>query len=317
MSAEGTIYVADRSDRVRVWVTGPDRARFLNNLCTNDIKRLKPGQGCEAFVTSPQGKTLAWITVAEEGEHLLIRADPGGLDSALPHFAKYSVFDDVEIGDVSDSTFEFHFAGSGVAEWLGGWVGTVAIDAPFSCSGLVWNGVFLTLIRESPLGPEGITVIGQHSAYTDFMHEWKANLPASGRILTVEEVDGMRIEAGTPVFGRDIQLDYLPQEIGRDAQAISFVKGCYLGQETVARLDALGHVNKLLRRVVVDGGEAPTPGLSLAAGGVDAGKFTSSGRSPDGQPVALAMLRVKPAPPGTSVAWEGGSGVVAELSPER
>ena len=317
MSADDRIFAADRSDRVRVWVSGPDRARFLNNLCTNDIKRLKPGQGCEAFVTSPQGKTLAWITVAEEGEHLLVRADPGGLDSALPHFAKYSVFDDVEIGDMSDTTFEVHFAGAGVVDWLGGWLGAAAIDAPLGGSGVGWNALLLTLVRESPLGPEGITVIGHHSGSTDFAIEWKANLPASGRTLTNEEADGMRIAAGTPAFGRDIQLDNLPQEIGRDAQAISFVKGCYLGQETVARLDALGHVNKLLRRIVVEDGDPPTPGISLAAVGVDAGKFTSSGRSPDGRPVALAMLRVKPAPPGTSVSWDGGCGVVAELAPER
>jgi len=103
----------------------------------------------------------------------------------------------------------------------------------------------------------------------------------------------LRIEAGTPVFGRDVTEKNLPQEIGRDAQAINFVKGCYLGQETVARLDALGHVNQILKGLLLaPQASAPAPGSVLEANGKHVGFVTSSAMSPGWDaPVALAMVR--------------------------
>src|SRR5947209_6915606 len=98
----------DRSDRVRLDVTGPDRAKFLHNLTTNDVKRLPAGQGVEAFVTSPQGKTLGYVTMLAADDRILVRTDPGGTAQIWPHFQKYGVFDDVAILDASGQTFEFH-----------------------------------------------------------------------------------------------------------------------------------------------------------------------------------------------------------------
>src|SRR5215218_7932093 len=86
--------LADRSDRTRIAVTGPDRAKVLHNLTTNDVKRLEPGRGREAFVTSGQGKTLALTTIHAEPDRLLVRADPGTAAAILAHAAKYGVFDD-------------------------------------------------------------------------------------------------------------------------------------------------------------------------------------------------------------------------------
>src|SRR5262245_27548593 len=102
--------LSERSDRVRLEVTGPDRAKFLQNLTTNDIKRLATGRGCEAFVTSPQGKTIAYTIVLACEDRIVVRADPSGAQLALPHFQKYGVFDDVTIDDRSAETFELHLA---------------------------------------------------------------------------------------------------------------------------------------------------------------------------------------------------------------
>ncbi len=93
--------LVDRSDRVRLEIIGPDRAKFLHNLTTNEIKRLAVGRGCEAFVTSPQGKTIGYLIVHVAEDKLIARADPGGDVLALPHFQKYGVFDDVSIEDRS------------------------------------------------------------------------------------------------------------------------------------------------------------------------------------------------------------------------
>ena len=102
---------SDRSGRVRLEVAGPDRAKFLHNLTTNEVKRLPVGRGCEAFVTSPQGKTLGYVKILACDDSILVCTDPGGLVLALPHFQKYGVFDDIVLEDRSETTFEFHLAG--------------------------------------------------------------------------------------------------------------------------------------------------------------------------------------------------------------
>src|ERR1700722_9134527 len=92
---------SDRSPRSRIEIGGPDRAKFLHNLTTNDVKRLADGAGHESFVTSPQGKTLAYVTLlATEKATILLRTEPESLNSILPHLKKYGVFDDVSIEDV-------------------------------------------------------------------------------------------------------------------------------------------------------------------------------------------------------------------------
>src|SRR5947209_6595345 len=83
--------LADRSDRVRVEVSGPDRGKFLHNLATNEVKRLPAGRGCEAFITSPQGKTLAYVILHVSADRILVRSDPGGMELALPHLRKYGL----------------------------------------------------------------------------------------------------------------------------------------------------------------------------------------------------------------------------------
>src|ERR1035438_9003635 len=106
----------DRSNRSRLSITGPDRAKFLHNLMTNEVKRLALGKGCEAFVTSTQGKTLAYVTVLVAEDRILVRTDPGAMGELLPHLEKYGVFEDVAIEDLSATTFEYHLAGPAAGE---------------------------------------------------------------------------------------------------------------------------------------------------------------------------------------------------------
>src|SRR5438552_18691698 len=103
---ELAVGLADRSDRVRIEVSGPDRAKFLHNLTTNEVKRLSAGRGCEAFVTSPQGKTIAYVILHVTEEGILVRSDPGGMELALPHLRKYGLFDDGAIDDRTAWPFE-------------------------------------------------------------------------------------------------------------------------------------------------------------------------------------------------------------------
>ena len=278
----------DQSERVRLRVTGPDRIRLLHNLTTNNIKALPPGGSCEAFVTSLQGKTLGFIQVHATHDALWLRSDAGTAASLLSHFQKYGALDDVEFHDESENTGELHVASSDAA-----WLAQAAAIAGPDC--------VIAPIEDSPLGLQGRTFVCNRTQF-ERLHDAVIRIATDrpSRELSAAEWDALRIEAGTPVFGCDITEANLPQEIARDAQAISFQKGCYLGQETVARLDALGHVNKILRRVRGTVAGNLVAGTPLDSEGKPAGVITSAANSLLTRlPVGLAMVRTAHAAPGT------------------
>jgi folate-binding protein YgfZ len=313
----------DRSDRLRLEVGGPDRVKFLHNLTTNDVKRMAVNQGQESFVTSPQGKTLAYVTLLAGPERILLRSDPGAVATLGPHLEKYGLFDDVTRDDASARTFEFHLAGPKAGELLRRVTATLPEpnDLAHTVSRLGEDAV--QVVREAPTGRPGLTLIGPARAAAAVTQR----LFAAGADLGMAEgdaatFDAARIEAGTPCFGRDVTAENLPQEVGRDAQAISFVKGCYLGQETVARIDALGHVNKHLRRLKIRQGPVPPQGATIEAAGKVVGTITSAAESPaGGDPIALGYVRSSHAAAGTEVQVRQGvttwSAVVAELPTGR
>ncbi len=293
-AAQEAVAWSDRSGRVRLEIAGPDRAKFLHNLTTNDVKRLPLGRGCEAFVTSPQGKALAYVKILACPESILVSTDPGGLVLALPHLQKYGVFDDIVLEDRSATTFEFHLAGPRAEDLIRAAGGELPAPDELSHVATALADSPLLVFRESPTGRPGLTLIGARSSAAKIA----GLLRTEGEVLGLAELDlesfeVLRIEAGTPVFGRDVTEKNLPQEIGRDNQAINFVKGCYLGQETIARLDALGHVNQLLKGLLLaPQANPPRPGSVLEADGKRVGYVTSSAISPGwNAPVALAMVR--------------------------
>jgi tRNA-modifying protein YgfZ len=323
----------DRSQGSRLAITGPDRAKFLHNLLTNEVKRLPVGKGCEAFVTSTQGKTIAFVTVLAGALDILLRTDAGAIAGLIPHLTKYGVFDDVAIDDQSVSTFEYHVAGPAAAEIVRNCCGQLPEDTELAHVTAKLGGQPVRVIREAPTKLPGLTVIGDIAiaqAVRDRLLLAGSRLSVrlkpdlrSGELGLVEagpEVfEVLRVEAGLPVFGKDITEKNLPQEIGRDARAISFVKGCYLGQETVARIDALGHVNQLLKGLVFEAGSpCPELGAPLEAGGKQVGVVTSVAFSPTrNAPVALGIVRTSHSASGTKVHVKGstdGDGLVATVS---
>lgn len=297
----------DRSDRARLDVSGPDRASFLHNLTTNEIKRLPEGRGCEAFITSPQGKTLGFVTLHAAPDRILLRTDPGGLALALPHLQKYGVFDDVALDDRSQSTFEHHLVGPQAPELLRALGAEVPPEADHAHHPSSLAGKPVLIVRESPSGDPGLTIVGESA---DAPAVKSAILDAGQKFhlarLSPTQFDALRVEAGTPVFGQDVTESNLPQEIDRNHSAINFVKGCYLGQETVARLDALGHVNKILRGLEFDSPELPPLGATLEVSGKPVGSVSSTARSlRTGQAIGLGIVRVAHAEPGSALLCAG------------
>jgi folate-binding protein YgfZ len=306
----GRVGLADRSDRVRVEVSGPDRAKFLQNLTTNEVKRLAAGHGCEAFVTSPQGKTIGYVILLAAEDRILVRSDPGGMELVMPHFRKYGVFDDVAIDDRGDATFELHLAGAGCDDLVRRAGGVVPDGPVYAHTPGELASRPARVVRESPAGWPGLTIIGERGDAAAVIAALKSAAGDAGLVdLEASDFDALRIEAGTPVFGKDITEKNLPQEFARDDRAISFVKGCYLGQETVARIDALGHVNQVLRGLTFEpGSECPAPGTALEADGKRAGVITSVASPPwRSHPIGLGMIRTSHAAAGT-VLQAAGSG---------
>lgn len=296
-----TILTFDLSDWPLIAFTGPDRAKSLHNLTTQEIKGLAPGQVTEAFVTSPQGKTLGFFSIRNAADALYLDCEPDGERLALEHFAKYTMFDDVSfevvtekyeqrlwLGNEAFRAFQEFFPASG----SGGTERCVTIERP---------GIGrVELIRMDIFAVPAIRIITSVGHLGEFEDEIAA--AANLKLIRGDAslFERIRVLSAWPRFPVEIHADNLPQEIDRDATAINFRKGCYLGQETVARLDALGHVNRILRCFVFDSDHVPVEPARLIGrpfvdqAGHQVGEIRSAveGHHPN-QAVGMALIRVK------------------------
>jgi folate-binding protein YgfZ len=291
----------DRSNRARIEIGKSDRAKFLHNLTTNDVRRLPIGQGQESFVTNPQGKVLAYVTLLATEVSIIIRTETASLEGLAPHLAKYGVFDDVAIDDVSAGTIEIHVFGPEVESRLKALELTLPPEGPLHHSSAMMDGHPFLVIRESLAGSPGFTFVGGIEGLESLKQRFQEVGLAEVDSTTF---DALRIEAGTPLSGRDVTTSNLPQEVGRDSKTINFVKGCYLGQETVARLDALGHVNRILKGLTFEGTTVVPPDGSalLSTEGKTVGAITSAAFSTAlNCPVALGYVKVAQAVAGTKL----------------
>ncbi len=280
-----SVALIDVSDRTQIEITGADRAKFLHNFCTNDIRKLTPGDSCEAFLTNVKGRVIGHLFVYCSHNSLWIDSVPEANESILPHLERYIITEDVELHDRTDSYAQFLITGPKAIE----------VERPNSRSvGWFQNPSFLISVSND-----------------DAMTLWR-ELSETESISQVGRTvfEQLRIENGLPHFGIDISDGNLAQEVDRNKQAISFTKGCYLGQEPIARLDAMGHVNRALRIVSSDeppqvgaevfadsSGESSLVGMiSSVSSGESVGKSTS---------VSLAVLRSSAFTPGTELFIDG------------
>ncbi len=288
--------------RSQVRLTGADRAKFLHNFCTNDIKKLEPGQGCEAFLTSIKGRILGHIFVFAGESELMIDTVPGEDVKIRDHLDRYLITEDVQIEVVSD---QFRCAYLFGPDWPQVLLNGLGIDvrglAPYQ---RLTNEKFGLEIRRFDLGTtSGFEVAVPTAAVDDVTSAFQRQDNSSGPTrVEPEHFEAFRIDAGFPSYGIDLTDDHLAQEAGRTEKAISFTKGCYLGQEPIARIDALGHVNRELRVIAVEIEEpiaAPCKVLDPSSK-AELGTLTSVGRVPGSATVGLGMLRTS-AKPGTPV----------------
>lgn len=242
-------------------LTGGDRQKWLHNFCTADIKSLEPGQGCEAFVLNVKGKTMAHIIVLASKYDLIVLLVGQPETPLVEHFEKYIITEDVRIEDLSVNHELWYANGD-------------RIDLMFQRSFPKWVAYGHGLVRDRVVAvstslrgkPDWLMLVERSEnvpLWNGGMHE-----------ISQQQFDELRFVSRFPVTGSDVTTAHLPQEFCRDEQAISFTKGCYLGQETVARIDALGHVNYFFVQLEW-GVESAEVGLELTRDDKAVGNVTS------------------------------------------
>ncbi len=274
----------DASERGRIVVRGRDRARFLHNLTTNNVKSLTPGSGCYAFLLNAQGRIQADALLLCFEDRFLLETEPELREKVQAYLQRYIIGDQVTLEDASGQTAEIALEGPHAAGALS------ALHAPVpenDYAHMEWEG--FTVAKASLTGQPGYRLIGP----AEGMGQLVLRLEAAGvRPATQQEARIVRIENGVPRYGEDILDTCLPQETGQ-MHAVSFTKGCYLGQEIVERIRARGHVNRKLTRIDLPSAEPAAPGDKLVVDGKNA-EITSSVYSPRfGTAVALAYVRVE------------------------
>lgn len=294
--------LADRSHR-RVWrAAGPDAARFLHGLLSNDIEGLAPGQGCYATFLTDRGMILTDLVVHRRAEDFLLHAPLETGVKGLTLLDRFLVGDDATLEDLSDRMGILGVYGPRAPEVVATIGDPVAQIPEWHFAERDFEGAELLVSAARWTGEEGFEILAPVAALAALWDRLLGSVRAQdGRPVGDTALDTLRIEAGTPRAGVDFDEDTIPQQAGLD-HAISFTKGCFRGQEIVLRVRTRGHANRSLVGLALSGPGSPLPprGTGVLHEGVEAGRITSAILSPTlGKPIALGMLSRTAAAPGT------------------
>lgn len=288
-----------------VEVSGADAERWLDGMVTNETIGLAPGSGCYAALLTPKGRIVADLHVLRREEGYWLDTSGWVVPKVLERLDRYIVADDVKLADHSQD-----FA-------------RLSLDGPASTAALGVPDVPAGHFLATEIG--GVEIVAARFGWTG-EKAWQLFVPAGCRddvvsaldvpLASGEALEVLRIEAGTPLLGAELDEEVFPDEARLDA-AISRTKGCYTGQEIVARLYSRGAVNHLLVGLRFEGEKAPAAEAPLFAGGRATGEVTSACLSPSLGPIGLGYARVEHAEPGTQLRCEdpdeGITATVVEL----
>ena len=272
----------------RLELMGPDRERFFGGMVTAAIEGLEPGAGRFGFITDVRGRILASATVLALEDRLWLEIPKGRGRTIIEHLEKYIVTDQVEILPLGDMA-SVKIAGPRSAEALAdlGAAAAVGLDEPWSHTQVELLDYQARLVREGH-GPAPAFSLWQSSAIAPLMAD---DLVEAGlQRVRREATEALRIEHGHPLWGVDYDDSNLPPETGI-GDAVDYEKGCYLGQEIVARLHYRGQPARRMCRLVFEPGHVPAGGAEIQFDGRPAGTVTSISPSPrNGAAIGLALL---------------------------
>jgi glycine cleavage system T protein len=300
--------IFDFSFRAQFALTGDDRAKFLHRIVSNDIKKLLPGQGTYATLLNAQGHILTDFRVYCATDRLLIDTDADLHEKTMQSLQRYIIGDRVQIVPLGRSALSIQ--GPKSRAFLSS---VLPADSPLSAEydhvTVDYSGTPVQVMRATSTGEEGYELWTEGEGVLKIWESLRGRqsadplTPCGGAAL-----ETLRIEAGIPRYGADMGEDTLPLEAGL-LNALSFNKGCYIGQEIVERARSRGHVNWKLSGLLVEGPQPPAPGENVISAGKEIGEVTSACVSPTlGRTIAMAYLRREVLEPGTRLTLSSGTG---------
>ena len=290
----------DVSERGKLALTGPEAKDFLHGQVTNDVVGLEPGHGCYAAFLTHKGKMLGDLRVLDFGDELFLDCERGALQPLFTLIHRFKLGRQVELHKRTLQMGLLSLVGPRARE-VAGAAGLGAVEHD-NVAGAI-DGVPVRLISTYL----GVDVL---SAAEDSERVTRGLLAAGAVGVPGEVLEVVRVEQGRPRYGADLDETVIPQEAGLNERAVSFTKGCYVGQETVARLFYKGKPNRHLRGLRLS---APVPpGAELTVDGRTVGRLGSVAVSPVHGPIGLALVR-REAAPGETV-HVGSEGVTATLT---
>ncbi|MDQ3608587.1 MAG: folate-binding protein [Actinomycetota bacterium] len=272
--------LVDRSELGKLALSGTDAKSFLTGQVTNDIEALEPGHGQYAALLTPKGKMLADLRVLDTGEELLLICERSGLQALFDTIRRFSLGHDVHLHKRTVQQGLLALVGPGSCAVAG--VDETAADEEHTNLRASIGGVDCLVVR-TDLGVDVVCAAEE-------VERVRAALISSGAVEVSEDAaEILRVESGRPRHGVELDETVIPQEAGLNDRAVSFTKGCYVGQETVARLHWRGKPNRHLRGLKLTG--SVEVGTELVRGEKVVGRIASAVESPVHGLIALAFVR--------------------------
>lgn len=311
----------DLSARGRLLVTGSEAVPFLNGLITNDMKTLAENHWMPAVFPNVQGRFLASVRVLRTSDDstgkkvqptFVIDTEPATHDRVLQAIQKFTLAGDFQVRDLTGETVLLSLQGNAAREKLAAVLGETAAGlAREDVTQCAYNEDQIIVLRATHTASDGFDLIVK-TAYAAKL--WREVVATGARPIGDDALEVMRIEAGIPRYGQDIDDTTVVTETNLD-DAVSYTKGCYVGQEIIARIKYRGHVAKKLRGLIFDQSGAITTGAAItSAEDKEIGRITSSTYSPYlGCRVALGYVKYDYMATGTAVKAEGRRARIVDL----
>jgi folate-binding protein YgfZ len=299
----------DLSSRGRLIVSGSEAAMFLNGLITNDMKTLAVNTWMPAAFANVQGRLLAVVRVINREDGFLIDTEDVTRDIVLKTLERFTLAGDFHVMDVTNETLSLSIQGKTVERTMRAVFGDKAVFERWKVMKTkLANGREVTIIRATHTAEDGFDLFVDAN---DAQPLRESLMKAGAQNVGLETLETLRIEAGIPRYGRDMDETTVVTEANLD-EAVSFTKGCYLGQEIIVRIKHRGHVAKKMTGMILGGSvELKRDVKVLSADDKEIGRVTSSTFSPQlDRTVALGYLKYDYLAPGTQVKVSAGDGTI-------
>ena len=289
--------VYDSSHLGRIKATGQDFLDLLNRLSTNEVLSLEPGQGSTTVLTTDKGRIIDLLTVLNLGDYVLLLTGPQTPDKVAQWIDKYTIIEDAALEDITATTAMLTVIGPKAAELLGGVTDTkLSKFEPFQSAPVVLNGVDAHVIRRDLVDLPMFELLVKAD---DAEKAWQAVAAAGAEPIGFETYEILRLEQASPGYDRELGEAYNPLESGLWG-SISFTKGCYIGQEVIARLDTYKKVQKRLVSLSFSPDAIVETGDKLTQNGKEVGAVSSIAKVPTtGELIGLGYIRVGSSEVGT------------------